>query len=83
MHRLVLVPSLICCFKRRCLEKSDRIGIEMCYVLHCAAVQRRLKQQISEGTRTRLRITIQFVLIVISSLQYDLICPDNDRLYAL
>ena len=90
MHRRVLFASLICCFKRRCLDKSDRIDIETNCVLHCTAVplietalkmfdytaaqfsrefvsmririrsglfrQRRLKQQISETTRTNASV---------------------------
>ena len=38
MHRRVLFASLICFFKRRCRDKSNRIGIETNSVLHCTAV---------------------------------------------
>ena len=38
MHRYVKVAPMRQCVITCCLDKSNRIGIETCYVLHCAAV---------------------------------------------
>ena len=38
MHRYVTVAPMHRCAITCCLDKSDRIGVEACYVFHCAAV---------------------------------------------
>ena len=84
MHRHVLLVSLRCCFIHRCLDKSDCIAKSLiasgtnCIVLHRYVP---MKQQGSEASNTCLCITIRFVLLVVSILQYNLICPDSDILH--
>ena len=38
VHKYVTVAPMRCCVITCCLDQSDRIGIEMCYEFHCAAV---------------------------------------------
>ena len=40
-----------------------------------------MKQQRSEARNTCMCTMIRFVLLVVSLLQYDLICPDNNILH--
>ena len=38
MFRYVTVAPMRRCVRTGCLDKSDRIGMETCYMFHCAAV---------------------------------------------
>ena len=91
MHRNVPVALKRCCIITCCLDKSYRIGIETCYVFHCAAVP----SSVIFGTAVLLvlywsiapKLSSQIWHWHVSnwhvSMDYDTICPTGCQLFAI